>query len=228
MSLICLKDICITYGKKENFIMAINHVNLDIDRGEFVAITGKSGCGKTSLLNVIGGIKKPTSGHYFYNQKNVGQMTDNQAARFRNHNIGYVVQHFALIMDRTVSQNIEIPLLYRKGYTGNRKNEVQRIMELLNIEDKANRYPYELSGGQKQRVAIARALVAQPEIIIADEPTGALDSENSKNIMNILQNLNEQGMTIILVTHDLEIAQRCKRIVYIKDGMLEDIIEKQV
>lgn len=101
-------------------------------------------------------------------------------------------------------------------------------MELLNIEDKANRYPYELSGGQKQRVAIARALVAQPEIIIADEPTGALDSENSKNIMNILQNLNEQGMTIILVTHDLEIAQRCKRIVYIKDGMLEDIMEKQV
>lgn len=226
MSLICLKDLCITYGKKESLIRAVNHLNLEIDRGDFVAITGKSGCGKTSLLNVIGGIKKPTSGYYFYEQKDVSHMSDSQAARFRNRNVGFVVQHFALIMDRTVSQNIEIPLLYRKKRMGNCKKEVQSVMELLHIEDKANRYPYELSGGQKQRVAIARALITKPEIIIADEPTGALDSENSNNIMNILENLNQQGITIILVTHDLEIAQRCKRIVYIKDGVVEKTIEK--
>lgn len=220
MSLICLKDVCLTYGKKESLVTALNHVDLEIDKGDFVVITGKSGCGKTSLLNVIGGIKNPTSGQYFYENRDVSQMTDYQAAQFRNHNIGFVVQHFALIMDRTVSQNIEIPLLYCKKYAGNRRKKVQEVMELLDIEDKAKRYPHELSGGQRQRVAIARAIVTQPDVIIADEPTGALDEETGGIIIEILKDIHKKGTTIIMVTHDKDLGESGTKTIRMRDGKI--------
>lgn len=220
MSLICLRDACVLYGKKENMVKALDHVSMEIQKGEFVVITGKSGCGKTTLLNIIGGIKNPTSGQYFYNDEDVSSMTNQQAAIFRNRNIGFVVQHFALIPDRTVSQNIEIPLLYRKESKQKRKNKIQEVVELLGIADKINRFPYELSGGQKQRVAIARSIVTQPDIIIADEPTGALDEETGENIMELLKQIHEKGTTVIMVTHNMEYAKLGDRCLTMRDGKI--------
>lgn len=218
MSLINLKNIYVTYGKKEGLVTALNDLNLVIEEGDFAVITGKSGCGKTTCLNIIGGIKTPTSGKYFFDKVDASNMSNKEAAAFRNKNIGFVVQQFALIPERTVRENIEIPLIYRGDKKKVRREKIQRVLELLELGDKGDSVPYELSGGQKQRVAIARAIVTEPRVVIADEPTGALDEKTGKMIVDILKDINKRGTTVVMVTHDKELADMGNRRIVIRDG----------
>ena len=215
-----LKDISIVYGKGEAKQQALDHVNLRIPAGAFVTITGKSGCGKTSLLNILGGIRKPQTGQYLFEGQNVFQFSDRKMAAFRNKNIGFIVQHFALIQDRSVWDNVMLPLVYRRNFGKKKNHDIMKILEMLGIKEKRNKYPYQLSGGECQRVAIARAMVADPQVILADEPTGALDEENGKRIMNILKELNREGKTIIMVTHDMELAREGSIQIRMRDGKM--------
>lgn len=220
MQMLALKEIHITYGKGDGAVHALRGVDMEVERGELLAVTGKSGCGKSTLLNILGGVCKPTGGSYFFEGKEVSQFSARQLADFRNQKIGFVVQHFALIQDMTVFQNIALPLRYR-GYS--RKKIEERVYELLDqfeLGEKENTIPPELSGGQCQRTAIARAVAGHPELLLADEPTGALDEETGGKILRIFQKLNQGGMTIIIVTHDGEIAAGCRRRVHMRDGMI--------
>lgn len=220
MQMLALKEIHITYGKGDGAVHALRGVDMEVERGELLAVTGKSGCGKSTLLNILGGVCKPTGGSYFFEGKEVSQFSARQLADFRNQKIGFVVQHFALIQDMTVFQNIALPLRYR-GYS--RKKIEERVYELLDqfeLGEKENTIPPELSGGQCQRTAIARAVAGHPELLLADEPTGALDEETGGKILRIFQKLNQNGMTIIIVTHDGEIAAGCRRRVHMRDGMI--------
>ncbi|MCI6401487.1 MAG: ABC transporter ATP-binding protein [Candidatus Fimivicinus sp.] len=218
--MLALKEIHMTYGKGDGAVHALRGVDMEVERGELLAVTGKSGCGKSTLLNILGGVCKPTGGSYFFEGKEVSQFSARQLADFRNQKIGFVVQHFALIQDMTVFQNIALPLRYR-GYS--RKKIEERVYELLDqfeLGEKENTIPPELSGGQCQRTAIARAVAGHPELLLADEPTGALDEETGGKILRIFQKLNQNGMTIIIVTHDGEIAAGCQRRVHMRDGMI--------
>lgn len=220
MQMLALKEIHMTYGKGDGAVHALRGVDMEVERGELLAVTGKSGCGKSTLLNILGGVCTPTGGSYFFEGKEVSQFSARQLADFRNQKIGFVVQHFALIQDMTVFQNIALPLRYR-GYS--RKKIEERVYELLDqfeLDEKENTIPPELSGGQCQRTAIARAIAGHPELLLADEPTGALDEETGGKILRIFQELNQGGMTIIIVTHDGEIAAGCRRRVHMRDGMI--------
>lgn len=220
MQMLALREIHMTYGKGDGAVHALRGVDMELERGELLAVTGKSGCGKSTLLNILGGVCKPTGGSYFFEGKEVSQFSARQLADFRNQKIGFVVQHFALIQDMTVFQNIALPLRYR-GYS--RKKIEERVYELLDqfeLGEKENTIPPELSGGQCQRTAIARAVAGHPELLLADEPTGALDEETGGKILRIFQKLNQNGMTIIIVTHDGEIAAGCQRRVHMRDGMI--------
>lgn len=220
MQMLALKEIHMTYGKGDGAVHALRGVDMEVERGELLAVTGKSGCGKSTLLNILGGVCTPTGGSYFFEGKEVSQFSARQLADFRNQKIGFVVQHFALIQDMTVFQNIALPLRYR-GYS--RKKIEERVYELLDqfeLGEKENTIPPELSGGQCQRTAIARAVAGHPELLLADEPTGALDEETGGKILRIFQELNQGGMTIIIVTHDGEIAAGCRRRVHMRDGMI--------
>ncbi len=220
MQMLALKEIHMTYGKGDGAVHALRGVDMEVERGELLAVTGKSGCGKSTLLNILGGVCTPTGGSYFFEGKEVSQFSARQLADFRNQQIGFVVQHFALIQDMTVFQNIALPLRYR-GYS--RKKIEERVYELLDqfeLGEKENTIPPELSGGQCQRTAIARAVAGHPELLLADEPTGALDEETGGKILRIFQELNQNGMTIIIVTHDGEIAAGCRRRVHMRDGMI--------
>ncbi len=220
MAFIKLDKINMVYGKGTSRVDALNNIDLEVDRGDFVAIMGKSGCGKSTLLNILGIITKPKEGSYSFGETKINQLNSSASARFRNCNIGFVVQHFALIKDLTVRENISLPLVYQSCKKREIDIKVQEVLRQLELEDKADCYPTELSGGQCQRVAIARAVITNPEVVLADEPTGALDEENGRNIMRIFSELNEKGTTIIMVTHDKDIAQCCKRIVYLRDGRI--------
>lgn len=218
--MIKLKNIYKYYGKEEATVKALNGVNLEILQGEMVAITGKSGSGKSTLLNIIGGLDNVTNGSYYFNNKKVPLNNQNLLADFRKNNIGFVVQYFALIEDLNVFENVALPLKYN-NFTNKEINlKVTKILQDMEIYDKIYKYPHELSGGQKQRVAIARAIVNNPNLILADEPTGALDEETEKCIMNIFSNLNKNGKTIIIVTHDTKVACYCNRIIRLSDGKI--------
>ena len=206
-----------TYGKGNGAVHALRGVNMVVERGDLLAVTGKSGCGKSTLLNILGGVCKPTGGSYFFEGKEASQFSARQLADFRNQKIGFVVQHFALIQDMTVFPNIALPLRYR-GYS--RKKIEERVYELLDqfeLGEKENTIPPELSGGQCQRTAIA----GHPELLLADEPTGALDEETGEKILQIFQQLNQKGMTVLIVTHDEEIAAGCHRRIRMRDGLME-------
>lgn len=221
MRMLSLRDIHMTYGKGDGAVHALRGVNMEVERGELLAVTGKSGCGKSTLLNILGGVCKPTSGSYLFERNEISALSARQLADFRSQKIGFVVQHFALIQDMTVFQNIALPLRYR-GYS--RKKIEQRVYELLDqfeLGEKENATPPELSGGQCQRTAIARAIAGQPELLLADEPTGALDEETGRKILQIFQQLNQSGMTILIVTHDEEIAAGCHRRIRMRDGLME-------
>lgn len=220
MSLIHLEQIKMMYGKGNNGVHAIEGIDLELEKGTMTAIMGKSGSGKSTLLNILGHVIIPTEGKYIFEGKDVTKMRRNQAAKFRSENIGFVVQHFALIPEMSVRHNIALPLFYQKKSKTQIWERVDALMEKLQIADKGKKYPYELSGGQCQRVAIARAVVTEPKILLADEPTGALDEKNGKHIMEIFHKLNNDGVTIVIVTHDAEIAAECKNCIQMKDGLI--------
>ena len=200
--------------------LALNKVSIEVKEGEFVAIMGPSGCGKSTLLNILGLLDNPTSGEYYLNGIEVSRYTEAQRTKLRKGIIGFVFQSFNLIDELNVYENIELPLLYMGVSATERKKKVQEAMERMAIVHREKHFPQQLSGGQQQRVAIARAVVANPKLILADEPTGNLDSKSTIEIMNILKDLHESGRTVIIITHDDEIANQVDRVVRIMDGKI--------
>ncbi len=219
--MIQLEKINKTYNKgKSNEFQALCNVDLTIMDGEMVAVIGKSGAGKSTLLHILAGIDSFEKGSYKVGNVNVGELNEKRLALFRNEKVGIVMQDFALIEGYTVEENIMIPLIFGKVKSGKRKDMIKNVLEQLGISELRNKAVNKLSGGQKQRVAIARAIVNNPEFILADEPTGALDSQTAMDIMNVFKELNGKGHTIVIVTHDLELAEQCGRIVEISDGRI--------
>lgn len=208
------------YGQNEAKVKALDEISLKIKKSESIAIIGPSGSGKSTLLNIIGMLDNPTSGEVIIGGTKISNLKENEIARLRNEKIGFIVQHFALISDYTVFENIELPLIYAKVPYIERKKKVFEMCKELGILEKIKYTPKELSGGQCQRVAIARALINNPEIILADEPTGALDSETGEEILNILNKLNKKGTTLVVVTHDINIANKFDKIIKVHDGKL--------
>lgn len=220
MEQIVLKNVSKTYGKEDAKVEALRNIDLVIEVGEMVAIMGASGSGKSTLLNIIGCLDTATVGDYYLGDENIKSNSERKLARIRNKTFGFIVQYFGLIEDYTAYENIQIPLEYAKVPRRKRKLLVENIMDKLKIREKIDKFPGELSGGQNQRVAIARALINDPNIILADEPTGALDRKNSEEVMEILKKLNHEGKTVIVVTHDENVASKCKRIIFIEDGKI--------
>ena len=217
MSLIQLEDVTKIYKMGEVEVGALQGVTLEIEEGEMTAIMGSSGSGKSTLMNVIGCLDVPTSGSYFLDDEDVGSLSDNHLAEIRSRQIGFVFQTYNLLPRLTARANVELPLMYGSG--SNRRQRALDALERVGLADRANHKPAELSGGQQQRVGIARALAKEPRILLADEPTGNLDSASSSEIMSILKQLNEhEGLTIILVTHENDIATQTRRIVTMLDG----------
>ena len=206
------------YRTEEVETVALNKLNLDINTGEFVAIMGPSGCGKSTLLNILGLLDDPDGGSYLFNGTEVANFNERKRADLRKHNIGFVFQSFNLIDELTVFENVELPLIYTGIGTAERKQRVEEVLTKMQIMHRRNHYPQQLSGGQQQRVAIARAVVNKPKLILADEPTGNLDSSNGNEVMELLTDLNEQGTTIIMVTHSEHDARYSHRIVRLLDG----------
>ena len=199
---------------------ALNEVSLEIKKGEFVAIMGPSGCGKSTLLNILGTLDSPTSGKYYFDDKEIDKMSESQLTAFRKGNIGFVFQNFNLIDELTVYENVELPLVYLNGKKSERKKKVMEVLERMNIAHRAGHFPQQLSGGQQQRVAIARAVVANPKLILADEPTGNLDSKNGKEVMELLTELNKEGTTIVMVTHSQHDSGYAGRTINLFDGQV--------
>ncbi|AAO35512.1 ABC transporter ATP-binding protein [Clostridium tetani] len=220
MEIIKLNNVNKIYSSKQNKVNALNNINLNINKGELIAIVGPSGSGKSTLLNIIGTLDKITDGQYLLKNQQVEKLNISQLSQVRNKTFGFVVQHFALISEYTVFENIEIPLEYAKVKYKDRKEIINSILRKLKLDDKINKSIKELSGGECQRVAIARAIANDPEIILADEPTGALDQKTGQDVMNIFKDLNREGKTVIIVTHDSKIADQCNRIVKIEDGVI--------
>ena len=200
--------------------LALNDVNIEVNEGEFVAIMGPSGCGKSTLLNILGLLDNPTAGEYYLNGTEVSKFTESQRTSLRKGVIGFVFQSFNLIDELNVYENIELPLLYMGVPQAERKRRVEQAMERMGIMHRAKHFPQQLSGGQQQRVAIARAVVAGPKLILADEPTGNLDSKNGKEVMDLLKELNKEGTTIVMVTHSLHDAGFADRIINLFDGQV--------
>lgn len=220
MNEIILEKINKEYTTNQVTTKVLKDVDLTIKSGEMVAIMGPSGSGKSTLLNIIGLLDKANSGKYIYGNKDITNISNNNMYKFRNTEFSFVFQYFALIKQYSVLENVILPLNVRK-ISHSKKNEIaKKYLEQMGILDQANKKPSQLSGGQQQRVAIARALVQESNIILADEPTGALDQKTGEEIINILKNLNKQGKTVVIVTHDLNIANMCNRIVSIKDGKI--------
>lgn len=199
---------------------ALNEITLHVEQGEFVAIMGPSGCGKSTLLNILGTLDSPTSGSYFFEGKQVDKMNENQLTALRKNNLGFIFQSFNLIDELTVYENVELPLVYMGIKTAQRKEKVNKVLEKVNLLHRANHYPQQLSGGQQQRVAIARAVVTDCKLLLADEPTGNLDSVNGVEVMELLSELNRQGTTIIIVTHSQRDATYAHRIIRLLDGQI--------
>jgi putative ABC transport system ATP-binding protein len=225
--MIQLETITKVYRMGNVEVQALRGVSLRVNQGEFVAIMGASGSGKSTLMNVIGCLDLPTAGRYLLDGVDVRHLDDNQLAVIRNRKIGFVFQSFNLIPRSTAIHNVEMPLIYA-GLTNGRRQRALAALEAVGLADRARHQPSELSGGQQQRVAVARALVTEPAILLADEPTGNLDSESSIEIMRLLVDLNDQGRTIVLITHENDIAAFAKRVVRLKDGLiLEDRFQEQ-
>lgn len=202
-------------------VEALRGVSFEINTGDFVSIMGPSGSGKSTLMHIIGCLDYPTGGKYFLSGQDVSKLNDNQLALFRNRKIGFVFQEFNLLAKATILRNVELPLTYNNNHSKNKKQLAVQALEEVGLGDRLKHRPNEISGGQKQRVAIARALVNHPSIILADEPTGNLDSKTGQDIMNIIKKLHDDGNTIILVTHEPEIAQYSQRVLHLKDGLID-------
>ena len=226
--LIDLRNINKTYWNGDQELKVLKNINLTVEEGEFVAIMGPSGSGKSTLMNIIGMLDRPSTGEYFLGNEDVANLGDKKLAKVRNNQIGFVFQQFFLLSKLNALQNVELPLIYAGVSQGSRKNLAKQYLEKVDLGTRMTHLPSELSGGQKQRVAIARALVNNPSIILADEPTGALDTKSGELIMELLTELNAEGKTIIMVTHEPEIAAYAKRQIVIRDGVISsDSAEKE-
>ena len=226
--LIRVRDLCKVYNPGENEVRALDHVDLSIDKGELVGVIGHSGSGKSTLMNMLGCLDVPTSGNYYLNGKDVSNMTDDELSDVRNVEIGFIFQGFNLIPNLTAKENVELPLIYRGVSKKEREELAVESLKAVGLEHRMDHKPSEMSGGQQQRVAIARAIAARPPVILADEPTGNLDSRSTQEIMEVLKELHRSGRTVILITHDDEIAAQVNRVIRIKDGKVEaDFINEQ-
>lgn len=218
--LVELKDIYKIYQMGDNAVHALDGISLTIEKGEFVAIVGQSGSGKSTCMNIIGCLDVPTKGEYYLNGKDISHYSDDELAEVRNKMLGFIFQQYNLIPKLTVLENVSLPLLYGGFSDSEQKERAMKSLERVGLADKAKNLPSQLSGGQQQRVSIARALAGDPSVILADEPTGALDSRTGREVMLFLQQLNEEGNTIVLITHDNSIAAKAKRVVRITDGRI--------
>jgi putative ABC transport system ATP-binding protein len=218
MSLIHLEGLTKVFYTDEIETHALDGVHLDIEQGEYVAIAGPSGCGKSTLLSILGLLHAPTGGEYTLNGTPVAQISTAERARIRNREVGFIFQSFNLIGDLTVEENVELPLTYRKMPAAERRKRVQESLERVGMSHRMKHYPGQLSGGQQQRVAVARAIVGSPSIVLADEPTGNLDSRNGESVMTLMRELNREGATICMVTHDPRYAKHADRTVHLFDG----------
>jgi len=220
MSLISLKNICKHYSMGDQTVKALDQIDLSIQKNEYIAFIGSSGSGKSTMMNILGCLDRPTSGDFFLNQKNVSHLTQDQLADIRNKEIGFIFQSFNLLPRASALYNVMLPLVYKGIGLKQRKEMAIKSLEKVNLADRMDHIPSQLSGGQRQRVAIARALVTEPSILLADEPTGNLDTQTTREIMKLFDQLYHEGQTIILVTHEDEIAKHCNRVVRLSDGMI--------
>jgi len=227
--LVTLKNVYKIYGEGlESEVRALDGVSLDIDRGEFVAIVGQSGSGKSTMMNVLGCLDIPTRGDYFLDGTDVRELTDKELSHIRNRQIGFIFQQYNLIQSLSVLENVELPLIYQGIRADDRYDMAMEALERVGLANRVKHKPTEMSGGQQQRVAIARAITTRPPIIMADEPTGALDSHTGLEVLGFLQQLNKEGTTVILITHDNGIAATARRIVRLADGRIVDDHEQEV
>ncbi len=220
MSVIELKDIMKTYHMGDSVVHALYHVNLKIEPGEFTSIMGPSGSGKSTMMNILGCLDRPTSGEYFLDGKEIAGYNDDELAHTRNAKIGFVFQNFNLLAKLTAQENVALPLVYAGIDEEERMERAKKALEAVGLGERLEHKPMEMSGGQRQRVAIARALINNPAIIMADEPTGNLDTKSSYEIMDIFKKMNESGKTVVMVTHEPDIAEQTKRILVMRDGQL--------
>ena len=220
-TLIKVEDLCKIYNPGENEVRALDHVSLEIKKGELVAIIGQSGSGKSTFMNMLGCLDVPTSGKYYLNGTDVSEMSDKELSEVRNREIGFIFQGFNLIANLNAIENVELPLIYRGIDRKTRHQLAIDSLKMVGLEKRMDHKPSEMSGGQQQRVAIARAIAAQPPVILADEPTGNLDSASSREILGILKKMHKTGRTVILITHDNGIAAQARRVVRIMDGKIE-------
>ncbi len=218
------EDLVKIYTTEEIETTALNNVNIEIREGEFVSITGPSGCGKSTLLNVLGLLDNPNGGKYYFMDNEVSGYSERKRTDLRKANIGFVFQSFNLIDELTVFENVELPLLYIGITSAERKTRVKEVLEQTGIDHRINHFPQQLSGGQQQRVAVARAVVARPKIILADEPTGNLDSKHGEEVMDLLTDLHQAGTTIVIVTHSPDYAKRAQRSIQLLDGNLVEAV----
>lgn len=225
--MIQIKNITKTYRMGNEKFKALDDVTLDIEKGDFVAIVGQSGSGKSTLMHIIGGIDKPSSGQVLVENENISEFKDKQMSQYRSSKTGFIFQSFNLESKQTALENVMMPLIFSGVPKKQRKEKAMKSLEMVGLKDKVLNTPTQLSGGQRQRVAIARALVNNPQIIFADEPTGNLDSKSGSQIMNLLQELNNKGYTIIMVTHNNEQAKLAKTVIKIKDGIIEGIVKNE-
>jgi putative ABC transport system ATP-binding protein len=230
LSLIDLRDAYKIYNEGyENEVRALCGVSLQIQRGEFLSIIGASGSGKSTLMNILGCLDIPTYGTYYLDEQDVGELSDRALSKIRNKEVGFVFQGFHLIAALNAYENVELPLIYQGIGASRRREMVMEALERVSLSDRAHHRPSEMSGGQQQRVAIARAISTKPPIIMADEPTGALDTRTGQHVMEILRNLNEEGTTVILITHNTDLAGTCNRLIRISDGaIVEDSLREGV
>ena len=228
MSLLDVKKLRKTYSTRfgTNKVEALRDVNFTIESGEYVAIMGESGSGKTTLLNLIASLDKPSSGEIYLNNENISTIKNNKLAEFRRENLGFVFQEFNLLDTFNIKDNILLPLVLRGEDYRNMEKKLNKVSKELSINELLDKYPYEISGGQKQRVAVARALITEPQLILADEPTGALDSKSSDELLELFNHINRQGQTILMVTHSVKAASKAQRVLFIKDGKVFHQIHK--